>query len=65
MSRLVVVLNALALWVFAVLGTIGVAYVLKLSSGDATLLVAAVAIIAVFGAFIPALRLGIGSRRKS
>ncbi len=65
MSRLVVVLNALALWMFAVLGAIGVAYVLNLTTNDAVLLVVAVAIIAVFGAFIPALRLGIGSHRKS
>lgn len=58
MSRLAVVLNALMLWVFAVLGAIGVAFVLKLSPDDAALLVGAVAFIAIFGAFIPALRLG-------
>ncbi len=61
MSRFVVVLYALMLWVFAVLGAVGAAYVLKLSTDDAALLVAAVAFIAIFGAFIPALRL----RRKS
>ncbi len=58
MSRLVVVWYALMLWMVAVLGAVGVAYVLKLSTGDAALLVAAVAVIAIFGAFIPALRLG-------
>jgi hypothetical protein len=58
MSQFAVVLYALMLWMVAVLGAIGAAYVLKLSTGDAALLVAAVAFIAIFGAFIPALRLG-------
>ncbi len=62
MPRLGVVLYALMLWMFAVVGAIGVAFVLNLSSSDAALLVAAVAFIAIFGAFIPALRLG---NRKS
>ncbi|MDE3088620.1 MAG: hypothetical protein KGJ80_04460 [Chloroflexota bacterium] len=58
MPRFAVVLYALMLWIFAVLGAVGVAYVLKLPPSDATLLIAAVAVIAIFGAFIPALRLG-------
>jgi hypothetical protein len=58
MPRLEIVLYALVLWLFAVLGAIGVAFVLELSASDAALLIAAVAFIAVFGAFLPALRLG-------
>jgi hypothetical protein len=58
MSRFAVVLYALMLWMIAVLGAVGAAYVLKLSTGDAALLVIVVAAIAIFGAFIPALRLG-------
>ena len=52
------ILNAFALWLFAVLGAIGVAYVLRLSAEDTARLVVAVALIAIFGAFLPALRLG-------
>ncbi len=58
MPRLEIVLYALVLWLFAVLGAIGVAFALKLSANDAALLIAAVAFIAIFGAFLPALRLG-------
>jgi hypothetical protein len=58
MLRLEIVLRALMLWLFAVLGAIGAAFALKLSADDAALLVAAVALIAIFGAFLPALRLG-------
>ncbi len=58
MPRIAVVLYALMLWMVAVLGAVGVAYVLKLSTGDAALLVTVVAVIAIFGAFLPALRLG-------
>lgn len=58
MPRLGVVLYALMLWTFAVVGAVGVAYVLGLSGEHAALLVGVVALIAVFGAFIPALRLG-------
>ena len=58
MPRLGIVLRALMLWLFAVLGAVGVAFALKLSAGDAALFVAAAACIAIFGAFLPALRLG-------
>ena len=51
------VLNAFVLWLFAVVGAIGVAYWLRLSSQDALLLIITVALVAIVGAFIPALRL--------
>jgi len=52
------VLNAFVLWLFAVVGAISVAYWLRLSSQDALLLIITVALVAIVGAFIPALRLG-------
>ncbi len=51
-------LGASVTWAFAVLGAIGIARWLQLSSQDTILLVIAVAVIAVLGAFIPVLRLG-------
>jgi amino acid transporter len=51
-------LGAALTWAFAVLGAIGVANWLQLSARDTILAVIAVAVIAVFGAFIPILRLG-------
>ena len=52
------ILYAFALWLFAVLGAVGIAFWLSLSAQHALVLVATVAAIAIFGAFIPALRLG-------
>ncbi len=58
MPRLGILLGAFAVWLLAVVGALGVADMLKLSTGDAAMLVVAVALLAIFGAFIPALRLG-------
>ena len=58
MPRVGILVGAFAVWLLAVIGAIGIAFVLKLSTGDAVLLVGAVASFAIFGALIPTLRLG-------
>ncbi len=55
-------LGALALWVLAIIGAIGVALILQLQFDEAQLLVGIVGIIAVIGTVIPVLRAS--SKRK-
>ncbi len=57
-TRMAIYGSAAALWAMAVLGAIGVAWWLVFSSRDTMLLVLAVAVIAIFGAFVPAVQLG-------
>ncbi len=58
-TRVAIYSGASALWAMAVLGAIGFARWLGLATRDTVLLVLAVAAVAVVGAFIPAVQLGL------
>jgi hypothetical protein len=64
-TQIAIYTGASALWAMAVLGAIGVAYWLGLSSRDTILLVIAVAVVAIFGTFMPAVQLGITRWREA
>ncbi len=64
-SQVAIYSGASALWAMAVLGAIGVAHWLEMSSQDAILLVVAVALIAIIGSFIPAVQLGMDRSRQA
>ncbi len=64
-SDLFIYTGASALWAMAVLGAIGLANWLGLAQQETILLVVAVAIIAVFGTFLPAVQLGLLRSRES
>lgn len=55
--RLAKMLGALCVWLFALLGAVGVAEWLDLGARDAWLLIGAVGVLAFFGAFLPVARL--------
>jgi uncharacterized membrane protein YhaH (DUF805 family) len=64
-TRVAIYTGASALWAMAVLGAIGVAHWLGLGSRDTTLLVLAVAIVAILGTFMPAVQLGMMRWREA
>ncbi len=64
-TRVAIYTGASALWAMAVLGAIGVARWLALGARDTTLLVLAVAFIAIFGTFMPAVQLGMARWREA
>ncbi len=64
-TRIAIYTGASALWSMAVLGAIAVAHWLELTTRDTVLLVLAVAVVAIFGTFIPAIQLGLARWCKS
>jgi len=63
MNQSSAIIGRVALWLCAVIGAIGLAVWLNLSTNDALWLIVSVAVIAFFGALVPVVRLG--KNRKS